>query len=363
MEKNIENIELNSSNIAGVKGEYLIEVLKADGRIEYPFGKEKRKNLILDSFFASILRGYKFGIQSFIQTCRAGNSLQAASRGDTGLVGTLIAQTYKSDSFTASINPANNSISLSRDFIFNTIPGGITEVAYSEILIGSFAINDIQDIATSRFTFPGTLILQTGDRLKVQYTLTIFLAHLNSDVPIVLTGGGLDFTGKIRLSANTTGILSQLSGNNTYIPLGDSNITLFRDFTQNSNTFSQTTEFSNYGRYQNIFGTPLWANNVGFYPSGHEPVNYPIGRLDYTPTGDRAVVTTGALIQTNSSSTIEANYHFSGFSQVREVGGIYLWHHNTGSSYSAIYYKFNTPQAIPANTPVTINLQWGFNRI
>lgn len=363
MQKNIENIEINSSNIAGIKGEYVVEIIKADGSIEYPFGKEARKNLILDSFFAAILRGYEFGIQSFVQTCRAGNSLQAPSRTDTGLIGALIAQTYKSDSFTASINPDNNSISLSRDFIFNTIPANITEVAYSEILIGSFAINQIQDIATSRFTFPGTLILQTGDRLKVQYTLTIFLAYLNSDVPITLTGGGLDFTGKIRLSSNTTGILSQLSGNNTYIPIGDSNTTLFRDFTQNSNAFSQTEEFDDYGRYQNIFGTALWANNIGFYPSDHEPSNYPTGRLDYTPTGDRAVATTGALVQTNSSSTIEINYHFSGYPDVRDVGGIYLWHHNTGSSYSAIYYQFNTVQSIPANTPVTINLQWGFNRI
>jgi|694.fasta_scaffold10587_1 hypothetical protein len=359
---NEKNIIISQNNVAGISGEYLIQVIKSDGSVEFPFGQEKRKNLILDSFFRAILTGYKFGIQSFVQTCRVGNNIQAPVRTNTGLVGTILGQTYKSDNFISQINSQNNTISLTRDFIFDAIPGGIGQVSYAEALIGSFAINEISEIATSRFVFPGTLILQSGDRLKVQYTLTIYLPYLNSDLPITLTGDGLNFTGKVRLSSNVTGIIGQLSGSKTYVGLGDSDTTVFRDYTANSNAFSTTTEFQEYGRYQNIFGTPLWANNIGFYPSGHIPANYPTGRLDYTPTGSRATLTTGLIDQNDNYSSVPITYYFPPFSGDRSVGGIYLWHHNTGSSYSAIYYSFNSGQVIPSGLPVTITLDWRFSR-
>lgn len=359
---NKENIIISQNNIAGVKGEYVVQIVKADGKVEFPFGREKRKNLILDSFFRAILSGYKFGIQSFIQTCRVGNNIQAPSRTNAGLIGSILGQTQKSDNFIVDINSDNNSISLTRDFIFDTIPPNISQVSYAEAVVGSFAINEITEIVTSRFVFPGTLLLQSGDRLKVEYTLTLYVPYLNSDLPITLTGDGLDFTGKIRLSSNTTGIIGQLSGSKTYIGLGDSDTTIFRDYTVNSNTFSSTNEFGNYGRYQNIFGTALWANNVGFYPTGHIPVNYPTGRSNYNPTGSPALLTTGAIIQNDNYSAIPVTYYFPPYNADRDVAGIYLWHHNTGSSYSAIYHYFNTPQVIPSGEPVTITLQWIFNR-
>lgn len=361
--KMTENNNLfDESNIAGVKGEYLIEVIKPNGTTEFPFGIEKRKNLILDTFFRSILEGYKFGIQSFIQACRVGDGTAPAQRTDTGLKGNLIDQTYKSDNFIASINSTNNSISLTRDFTFNTVT--VADITYSECIIGSFAINNISEILTSRFVFPGELTLLNGDRLKITYTLTLFIPYLNSDVPITLSGKGLNFNGAVRLSSNTTGIISQISGDNTYITLGDSDTTIFKSFKIDTNSFNQTQEFTNYGRYQNIFGTALWANNIGFYPSGtHTPTNYPEGRLDYTPLGPKAVVSTGNFQQANSGSSIDINYYFPEHPSDRYVGGIYLWHYNTGSSYSAIYYKFNNPQMISGNIPVSINLRWSFTRI
>jgi len=359
---NEKNIIISQSNVAGISGEYIIQVIKNDGKIEFPFGKEKRKNLILDSFFRAILTGYKFGIQSFIQTCRVGNNIQTPTRTNTGLVGTILGQTYKSDNFIAQINSQNNTVSLTRDFIFDAIPGGVAQVSYAEAVVGSFAINQIDEITTSRFVFPGALILQSGDRLKVQYTLTIYLPYLNSDLPITLTGDGLNFTGKIRLSSNVTGIIGQLSGSKTYVGFGNSDTTVFRDYTVNSNAFSTTAEFQEYGRYQNIFGTPLWANNVGFYPSEHVPANYPTGRLNYTPTGSMATLTTGLIDQNDNYSSIPITYYFPPFPADRNVGGIYLWHYNTGSSYSAIYYSFNSAQVIPSGLPVTITLDWRFTR-
>lgn len=362
MSNNTENKIFDSSNFAGVKGEYVVQVIKADGSIQYPFGKEKRKNLILDTFFKSILEGYKFGIQSFIQTCRVGDGIQPALRTNTGLGGALVDQTYRSDNFTASINSNNNSISLTRDFTFNVITA--PDVTYTECVIGSYAISNLTEITTSRFTFPGELTLLTGDRLKVTYTLTLFIPYLNSDVPITLSGKGLNFNGAIRLSSNTTGIISQLSGNNTYITLGNSDTTILRNFKNDTNTFIQTQDFAHYGRYQNIFGTALWADNVGFYPSGtHTPVNYPTGRLDYTPVGPKAVVTASNLQQNDANSSIDINYYFPPDTSDRYVGGIYLWHYKTGSSYSAIHYKFNNPQMISGNIPVAINLRWIFTRI
>jgi len=359
-ENNMDGIKIYQDNVCSIDGEYSIEIIRANGTVERPFGDFKYKNLILDTFFNSVLNGYKFGIQSFVQTARLGSSNLAVSRSQTGLQGTQLSETHASSYFTTNVNEATNTISMTRDFIFPTVS---TETTYREAVIGSFGISNVDNITTSRFVFPAEIIIFTGDRLKLIYTLNIRLTYMFSDLPISLASQGLDFTGKIRMSTNNTGIFSIISGDNTFIPLGDTADYVYRNFTLNSASVIRTSAGnSGVGAFQNIFGLPTWANKVGFFSGGHVPYNYPSGKAPYTPIGTLAQLTRSNIQLTSLSGLINMEYFFPQFPASRQVGGIYLWYHDNASSNSAIYYQFNNPQTIPALVPITLKLKWVFIR-
>lgn len=355
-----ENISIYKENVCSISGEYSVEIIKADGSIERPFGNLKFKNLILDTFFNSVLGGYKFGIQSFIQTCRVGSSSAPASRTQTGLQGTQLAQTHASSYFNTSVDEPTNTISMTRDFIFPTV---VSETVYKEAVVGCFGVSNITDITTSRFTFPAEIVIFNGDRLKIIYTLNLRLNYLFNDLPISLAIDQLDFSGNIRMSANNTGIFSIISGQNTIIPLGDTTEYAFRDFTVNAATTTKTSaEHASVGAYQNIFGLPTWANKVGFFSGGHVPYNYPSGKATYTPAGTLAQITRDNIQLSALSGSVNMEYYFSQAASARQVDGIYLWYHDNSNSNSAIYYKFNNPQTIPPLVPITLKLRWVFIR-
>jgi hypothetical protein len=343
-------------------GEYLISVKKKNGQLAYPFGKKPNKNLILDTFYQNILNGYSEGLHSFIQTCRVGSSSTAAARTQTGLVGSILGQTHRSTFFNASFDSATNKITLVRDFTFAEVPAG-TQVTYAEACVGNFSIGNTSPITTSRFVFPGLLVLEAGDILKVTYSLNLIINYLNSNLAITLTGSGLNFSGYVRMSTNDTGILPSISGNNTIITLGNTNAYVYRDFTVDSSTTTVNSDDPlTYGAFQNIFGTATWLNNAGFFDSAHTPANYPNPKLSYTASGPLANVSFSNLQQTSTFSSIDAIYSFPSHPSSRSVGGIYLWHHSNTASNTAIYYKFNNNQTIPANTPITVKMRWRFNR-
>lgn len=358
--KTENNISIYKENTCSISGEYSIEVIKADGSIERPFGDLKFKNLILDTFFNSVLGGYKFGIQSFIQTCRVGSSSAAVSRTQTGLQGVQLGQTTASSYFNTSVDEAANTISMTRDFIFSTVA---SETVYKEATVGCFGMSNITDITTSRFTFPAEIVIFSGDRLKIIYTLNLKLNYLFNDLPISVGIGSLDFTGKIRMSANSTGIFSIISGQDTIIPLGDTTEYAYRDFTVNSNTTTKTsTNHDLVGAYQNIFGLPTWANKIGFFSGGHIPTNYPSGKASYTPAGPLASIVRDNIQLYSLSGSVNMEYFFQQSPSVRQVDGMYLWYHDNANSHSAIYYKFDNTQTIPSLVPITLKLKWIFIR-
>jgi hypothetical protein len=354
------NINIYQENNFSISGEYSIEIIKADGSIEKPFGDFKYKNLILDTFFNSILGGYKPGIQAFIQTCRLGSSSAAVSRSQTGLQGTQLSETNASSYFDLSVNESTNTISMSRDFLFPTVT---SETTYREAVVGSFGVPNIENITTSRFTFPAEIVILSGDRLKLIYTLNIKLNYIFNDYPITLVKDSLNFSGKIRMSANSTGIFSIISGQNTIIPLGDTTEYVYRNYTVNSLTSLKTSAgHQSVGAYQNIFGIPTWSNKVGFFSGGHVPLNYPSGKAAYTPMGALGQMTRSNIQLSTLSGSVDMEYSFPQFQGDRQVGGLYLWYYDNPNSHSAIYYQFNNTQTIPALVPITLKLKWVFTR-
>jgi hypothetical protein len=354
------NLTLSQEHNWSINGEYSIEVIKADGSIEKPFGDIKYKNLILDSFFNSILNGYKFGIQSFIQTCIVGNSNVLPARVQTTIQGTQLGQTSASTYFNTLVDQSTNTISMTRDFVFSSV---IAETIYREAVVGCFGMQHVSDITTSRFVFPAEIVIGPGDRLKIVYTLNIRLNYIFNDFPISISHQTLDFSGKVRMSANTTGIFSIFSGTNTFIPLGDTTEFVYRDYTQNSVNVTKTSVgHSGVGIYQNIFGLPSWVNKVGFFNTTHVPLNFPSGKASYTPVGPTGQVSRSNVLLAENSGTVNVEYFFPQFVGQRDVGGIYLWYYDNPNSHTAIYYKFNNNQTIPALTPVTLRLKWAFFR-
>lgn len=354
--------DIDIQNTSKIFGEYLVSVHKKNGKVLFPFGKKPNKNLILDTFYQKILTGYSEGLHSFVQTCRVGSNGSSPTRTQTNLLGTILGQTHRSTFFTTNIDSVNNKITLTRDFTFAAVPSG-TQVSYSEACVGNFAIANTTPITLSRFAFPGALNLESGDILKITYSLNLIINYLNSNLSIALTGASLDFTGYIRMSTNNTGLLPTITANNTIITLGNTDGYAYRDFTVDStSTIVTANDPTTYGAFQNIFGTATWVNNIGFFDSTHSPVNYSNSRITYTPSGPLATVSFSNLQQTDAFSSIDAIYSFPSHTSSRTVGGIYLWHHSDTNSNTAIYYKFNTAQTITANTPITVKIRWIFNR-
>jgi len=359
---------MNNQFNNGIYGEYVLRIIKPNGDIIEPFGPEKRKNLILDSFLNSILNGgYSYGIQSFIQTCRVGNSGAQANRSQTGLVGQLIDETSASSYFITEVNEQESSILLKRDFLFPQIT--VTSIDISEAIIGSFNIQNVAPITVSRFAFPGLIRLYNGDRLNLTYSLKFTIPYLTKPVQMFLTGTELLFDGNIRMSSNKIGITSLISGSgvnqtNTYIPLGNGeNNYAYRDFTLNSNnTTVSNINLGSVSTFSDVFGLSPYSNKIGFFGTNHNPVDYPTGRLAYDILGDPGSITKTSLSQNDNSSSIDVAYAFPPSTSDRQVAGIYLSYNDDLNSKSAIYYKFNTPQTIQADVPIGMFLRWTFNR-
>ena len=356
-------------NCATVKGEYVIEVLKANGHTYYPFGEKPLNNLILDTFFVSILNGYPFGTQGYIQSCNAGDNSTPPSRTDQNILGALIDDTRAGSFWTPSVNADANTISQMRDFIFPVVSA--PSITYTEFCVGCFGLEETNDIATSRFVLPTPLTLFIGDQLKIIYTLNINLPYLNTDVPVSLSGGGYIFDGKIRMSATNVGLVG-FTGSNTFL---GNNLTIwknganndfynYRQYNSQTKVVNQATN-SSYGIINASFGTNRLGLICGFWdPFNHVPRVYPNSRLAFTPLGPTGTVTFHNSAINDSYASIDAKYYFPPHTSTRVTSGFYIWY-NAGvnaAGLMALYYKLDYLQTIPASVPIEVNLRWYFTR-
>lgn len=357
---------------ASVKGEYLVEVLTPQKEIIRPFGDKPLKNLILDTFFTSVLSGYAPSPQAYIQSCKAGDSSLPAQRSNMGLSGNQVDITHASSVFYVSAEQINNRIYMSRDFTFSPVSAQKT---YREMCIGSFGIQRIPDITTSRFVFPSDVTLNTGDTLRITYTLYISMSGLfnNITIPVLNSSSlGLDFSGYIRSTSDDLNLLSNLPTSNiTYVNMGGSvpglgspndAVYVYRNFTD-SNVLVTAATTNSYGKVAQIFNTRIEpANTNGFFTSAHTPSIYPTARGAYTASGPYGYITLSNLQLTDNYSSIDVSYYFPPHTSARTVTGMYLWRCASAFSGYATYMVFNSPQTIPANVPIQFKLRWYFTR-
>jgi hypothetical protein len=359
---------ITTINCATVKGEYVVEVIKANGHTYYPFGEEPLNNLILDTFFVNILSGYPFGTQGYIQSCNAGNNSTPPSRTDQNILGALIDETRAGSFWTPSVNDTANTISQMRDFIFPTVSA--PSITYTEFCVGCFGLEETDNISTSRFVLPTPLTLFIGDQLKLIYTLNINLPYLNTDVPVSLSGSGYIFDGKIRMSASNTGLVSVAGnvaslGTNTTVwkhGVNDANYN-YRQYNSQTKVVNQTT-LNSLGINNASFGTNRLGLICGFWdPLNHVPRVYPNNRLAFTPLGPTGTVTFYNSAINDSYASIDAKYYFPPHTSTRTTSGFYIWYNTGGTNgLMGLYYKLDYLQTIPPSIPIEVNLRWYFTR-
>jgi hypothetical protein len=379
MDNNILNF--NSS----IGGEYLIEIIKSDGSIMRPFGDIKRKNLILDTFFNTVLRdAYRFNVQGFIQACRVGGGLGSdipAERTQTGLQGTQVLETYIGDAFTAIVATGTAStVSLSRDFKFD-VNNTANPIVCREAVIGLFNSNVAgSNITVSRFVFPADIIINNGEQLRISYTLNIKVGYLTANTPVTLFGNNFNLSGNVRLAGQYIAVIGQdpslndgFHGISTYLTTDNSTYYKRLWKTVNSGTFTlTTTNGTSYGIFSTLFGISDYYDNIGFFDTAHASAltTYPNTRPSFTASGPLGYFSRSNYQINESGASIDCNYYFPPHTADRTVAGLYLWYRSSsGVGSSAIYIRFTENDfttarslLIPATVPVGFKVRWFFSR-
>lgn len=389
---NENTINFNSS----ISGEYLVEIVKADGSISRPFGDKKRKNLILDTFFNAIMRdNYLAGAQAFIQSCRVGGGTGSdtpAVRTQTGLQGQQVLLTHLSDTFTANASSSpTSSLILQRDFKFD-VNNTANPISCREAVVGCFGSSGggmnagTLDITVSRFVFPSDIIINTGEQLRISYTLNIRLRYLYENIPVVMSSNGLDLTGIVRYTSTANALncggpsatVTYINANGFGAGATSSAHYYTRTYTtSNVNSFGINTTNALAGGTNSIWGlgnitATFAANKIGFFDTAHvnSLTTYPAARPVFSILGSVGSFYLSNYTTTSNSASVDVNYYFPPHSASRTAGGIYIWYQDLGAnSVSAVYLKFtesnfttNRSITIPIGVPIGFKIRYTFSR-
>lgn len=366
----------NSFTYGSFSGQYVAAIKTVDGDMKYPFGQNPIKNFILDTFLVSLCTGYLHNPLAYVQSCAVGSGSTPPERSQTGIVGDIKNITHASDIFFAYVNSGQSSISMVRNFKFDE---ETTNQIYREAMIGSFGINNVFNITTSRIVFPSDIYLSSGERFFLQYKLDISLPFLTKDLPLTVSGDGMVFSGALRAWTNETGIFGYLSATEcaitrdvyqtspTIVPTY-----LLRDYRNNST--STTTHQRNFFPYVGMgvnYLIPTKTNStldrVGFYSTGHVPKTYRTSSepVIYTITGAPATITRLSYGTGVSGAFTTINYLFPSGSANRTVSGLYINANSVNSQFiqqHGLYFKFTTGCFIPSGKAISLTLQWQLNR-
>jgi hypothetical protein len=370
----------------GIYGEYNVEVIKSGSNESYyPFGTGYQKNLILDEFLGRILSGWSHNLQPLLQTCITNTGSNPPTRFDTtgtfkyGNGPAFNDITYASTALNAGVVISENRLWLSRDFIFNTVtnPNGIT---YREAMVGLFFKSAANyntsvepDIALSHFVFPNDILVNFGDRLKINYTVNFIIDYLSqTGSPIILNGNGYNFDGKIYLKSNDVGLFGYMD--NTFIHLsynafnGNIGYSWYKSISSNANSYVNNTS-ALYPGSHNIFGTQLYNGN-GFFGQAFTTGTYPTSARAGTIaiSGAAATLSRNNFQIDDNGASVDMSYYFSPSATQRDnISGILLsryseegWNRN---AYGLIYLLFNQPQNILANESISMKLRWSIKRL
>jgi len=373
----------------GIYGQYNVEVIKSgSSESYYPFGTGYQKNLILDDFLNKILNGWKHSPLAWMQTCITNTGTGMPTRFDTtGTFQYVNGQpfndrTWASSVFLTGFVPSENRMWMFRDFIFDTVIG--SSRTYREAMVGLFykssSTNFVggynntlieSDIALSHFVFPQDVIVQPGDRLKINYTVNFIIDYLSqTGIPITLNGGGYNFDGVIYTRISDQGMFGVVSDPHSFFTYDSATLNMiYRPYNTNSNSYGISSTNTVYNSKFSLFGTPTSYNHIGFWGQNFTTGVFPQSYGGASISGAAATLNRQNFQIDDAGASVDMAYYFSPSASSRgSISGILLTKFNEAQESThnrgMIYLLFNNrPQTIPANESISMKLKWNVRRL
>ncbi len=231
--------ECETESRMGIGGKWKVEIIHPNGTVEKPFGDELRNNLItnvgIDLAMGRSVNAPNYKtttspaniIPNLIRQAAYGNNPTPAQVTDTDLT---ISRILTSDSSGDNVGAGDTSSTQDCTVEYNTTFGfaKFTRVYDFPIVTGPTSIRDIGIYSQndnnarnlfSRMVMPSTIVLATGQFLRLTYELQVNIPALVTGVPITVSSGLFNGGGQLKLVGRYQNIFGTMT--NRGVPVYD----------------------------------------------------------------------------------------------------------------------------------------------
>jgi hypothetical protein len=358
--KKWKEVEMEANTRMG--GEWKVEIVHPNGGVEAPFGDKMRKNLIVNRGI-DLLLGHAASfpvydgsdgsmiIPNVIRGAQLGASSTAASVSQTGILTAL------TNSQTMTTTTSTQTCTITDD---TTVAAGRTftriydfTIANTSTPINEAIIHSGGQIL-SRFVFPTTITLITGQFLRLTYSFKAYVDSMLNPITVVVNNGGFIGDGQLKL----VGTYQNIFGTMTSLGVPDKTLTC--------------------GGHSRVLGWLAAANQYDNYPANTFAHMIPSGiAFPAVNTALGAYTRVGSTIFTNSPGMAFGSYTSGqGYqdityifpaanpSSTTNIGGILFSSTINGTGTSAPanavygwYWKFSADQSKNAAYSLAVNLR------
>lgn len=249
--------ELYNNPKSYISGKWNISVLNSNGEEIFPFGKEMKKNLILDQCLDILAAGKYYNAYSIFNWNTIPSFLMGGAVYGDGIIQPQNTDTSLTNETTSTSIINDNSCSISDDLIngkrtfrkvydFPVIVAGSTNTEVSEI--GLFTNWKNNKTLFSKFLLPKTISLDYGQWIRLFYDFTIGSDMIVSPANINLSSGSFNGSGQLKLCGRFDDIFGSFDSNgNPIIVYGDSPRASFVPFYERFCTEISTCETKCFG--------------------------------------------------------------------------------------------------------------------
>jgi hypothetical protein len=194
-----------------VQGKYKVQILHPRGTITKPFGDDFIPNVITNAGLDAAMSGT--GLYTFVnQYFKAGTSATAVAVTDTALNAWWAGSNVKTGSGAGTTNDTvNGAATHTQSIDFAAAGSGVT--------LNEFGAGNSTSNTGTLYThslFPAAVTLNTGDVLRVAYTLTVSIPATVTAVPISLSAiNGFNISGNMKVVGTFTNIFGLFAAGGT----------------------------------------------------------------------------------------------------------------------------------------------------
>lgn len=183
---------MNMSMNATVKGEYILQLKNAEGKVTYTTGL--RPNLILDNFF-DVTTSTEAFFPSYPRTLRVGTGTNPPANNQTTLTNLLASVNETSYTGGAVVVNGNNwstTATMVFQFPLGSVVGAVSELGLKLYGLGGATTVHTRALVTDVGGNPTTITVTASDQLVITYKITV--AGTDTDGTGVINLGGSNYT-------------------------------------------------------------------------------------------------------------------------------------------------------------------------